>query len=161
MKLYIKRDISADGGGFEVYDGLGAMKYSVSLLTERQKQQLIIRQVSGKAVAEIYNKAIFVRYFTVRCSTGFYILMPNLRPCFSFRIYGSTYRFAGDLSSGRFSLYDVDKSPVMTQKKCWTRYGNGYELEIYNEEQEHFSLSCAICADLFITAAEEDMVLTG
>lgn len=161
MKLYLKRDISPDGGGFEVFDALGSLKYTVSVLTERQKQQLIIKQVSGGMVAEIYNKSFLMRYFTVRCKTGFYILMPSMRPCLSFRIYGSTCMFAGDIASGRFSLYDVDKSSVMTQKKCWTKFGNGSELDIYIEEQEHFALSCALCAELFISASEEDRVPTG
>ena len=161
MKLYIKRDASADGGGFEIYNALGELKYSVFVSTERQKQQLLIKTADGSAVSEIFHKAFLMRYFTVRCKTGFYILIPNLRPCFSFKIYGSTYRFAGNVASGRFSLYDVDKSPVMTQKKCWTRFGDGYEIELFNEEQEHFALSCAVCADLFISAAAEDRVPTG
>lgn len=161
MKLFLIRNTSPDGGGFAIFNSLGQPKYTVSLYSERQKQQLIMNNTGGMTVSEILHKFFLMRYFTVRCNTGFYILVPDMRPCFSFRIYGSTCRFAGDIASGRFSLYDVDKSPVLTQKKCWTRFGDGYELELYNGELEHFALSCAVCADLFISAAAEDRVPTG
>ncbi len=161
MKLYIKRISSSGNELFMILDELGTLKYTVSAISERMKQRIIISDTSGNAVSEIIHKEFVMRYFTVRCRKGFYVLLPYMKRCFYFKIYGSTYRFAGDMTSGRFSLFDVDKSPVMTQKKCWTSFGEGYEIELYIPEQEHFALSCAVCADLYLSAAEEKPVLSG
>ena len=64
------------------------------------------------------------------------------------------------MASGEFSLFDVDKSPVMTQKKCWTKFGSGYELELYLAEQEHFAICVALCADIYLASAQQDPVLS-
>ena len=49
MKLYIKRDVSADGGGFEIFNALGELKYTVSVSAERQKQQLVMNTAGSAA----------------------------------------------------------------------------------------------------------------
>ena len=69
-------------------------------------------------------------------------------------------RFAGDILAGRFSLFDVDTSTVMTQKKCWSRFGSGFELEIYYTAQEVFALSAAICAAMYNSASETSPLLS-
>lgn len=150
MKFFLKR---ADSG-FEILDELAHLKYTVSLKTDRNKQKIIIKNLNKKPVAEILNQKLVFRYFSVRCRGHLYILVPVLKECFAFMIYGSTYRFLGDISSGRFSLIDVDKTPVMTQKKCWGKFGDGFELEIFNEEQKLFSMCCAVCAAMYISAAD-------
>ena len=160
MKLFLQRIVS-DDVGFQIYDDLGNCRYNVSVETESSRQRAIITGDSAVPVSEIVHKSFFMRYFTVRCQGGFFVLLPSMRDCFSFRIYGSSYRFAGDVSSGSFSLFDVDKSVIMTQKKCWCRYGDAYELNIFVPEDEHLALSAAICADLYISAAESSTVLSG
>ncbi len=158
MKLFLRRDASGGNSAFEVFDELGFSKYTVTVVSEKNKQKLVMLDAGGTAVSEILRKQFVLDYFAVRCNSRLYVLVPFCRECFSFAVYGSTYRFAGDVSSGSFSLFDVDKSPVMTQKKCWSKHGSGYEIEIFLEEQEIFSLSTAICADMYISAAEEDPI---
>ncbi len=153
MKLFLKRDNLEDGAGFTVFNQSGYSKYNVRIITEKTKQRIIISRTNDP-VSEIIYKELVIRYFTVRCRGRVYILVPGFKDCFTFVIYGSTYRFAGDIASGRFSLFDVDKSPVMTQKKCWGKYGDGYELEIYDNEQEYFSVSVAVCAAMYVSAVE-------
>ena len=160
MKLFLKRVLS-DDVGFQIYDDLGNCRYSAIVETESSRQRIILTGDSVVPVSEILHKSFLMRYFTVRCQAGFFVLLPSMRDCFSFRIYGSSYRFAGDASSGSFSLFDVDKSVIMTQKKCWCRYGDAYELNILVPEDEHFALSVAICADLYISATEASTVLSG
>ena len=122
MKFFLK---SSDKG-FEILDGAARLKYTVSVKTDRNKQKIIIKNSDKKTVAEILRKQLVFPYFSVRCKGHFYVLVPMIKDCFVFVIYGSTYRFLGDISAGRFSLIDVDKSPVMTQDidpYCYTLEG--------------------------------------
>ena len=152
MKFFLK---SSDKG-FEILDGAARLKYTVSVKTDRNKQKIIIKNSDKKTVAEIFRKQLVFPYFSVRCKGHFYVLVPMIKDCFVFVIYGSTYRFLGDISAGRFSLIDVDKSPVMTQEKCWSKFGEGFEINIFNEEQKIFSLCCAVCAAMYISSSETD-----
>ncbi len=160
MKLFLKRDSVGAEDGFSVLTESAGLKYSVSVFTDKTRQKALIQDSSGSTVSEIIHKNLVVQYFAVKCSGRFYVLVPYRKECFTFMIYGSTYRFAGSLGRGRFSLFDVDKSPVMTQKKCWSRFGDGYQLEIFREDQELFALSCAVSAAMFLAAAESSTVLS-
>lgn len=152
MKRYMKRDSSGDTA-FSIYDETGALLYCVAQKDDKRRQCLLLTDQDGQPLAEIIHKQLMLHYFTIRCQKSFYVLVPTVKECLAFLIYGSTYRFAGDLASGRFSLFDVDRSPVMTQQKCWTMYGDGYELALYLPEQEVFCLSVAVCAALYLSAA--------
>ena len=108
MKLFLKYNGSYGDYGFEVFDETAYTKYTVSVRTEKNKQQIIIKNLNKQIIAEIFNKNIVFRYFSVKCMGRFYILFPVLKEYFAFMIYGSTYKFAGDISQGNFSLIDVD-----------------------------------------------------
>ncbi len=158
MKRYMKRAYAEGTAGFTFYDETGLELYRLAGEDDKyrqNRQKLLMTDADGRPVAEIVHKQLMLHYCTIRCQSGFYVLLPNIKECFQFLIYGSTYRFAGDLAEGRFSLFDVDKSPVMTQKQCWTSYGDGFEIELYLPEQEVFSLSVAVCAALFLSTANE------
>lgn len=160
MKLFLIRDTSDEDPGFTVFNESAYPKYKASVHTDRTKQKIVISDSSGYAVSEIIHKNLVIEHFSVRCCGRLYVLVPYVKNCFTFMIYGSTYRFAGDVSAGRFSLFDVDKSPVMTQKKCWGRFGSGFELEIYYTAQEIFALSAAICAAMYNPASEANPLLS-
>lgn len=151
MKLFLKRDTSGEKAGFVILDETGFEKYIVTVKGDKTKQKIIIRTPEKKIASEILNKDLVIRYFSLKCNKRFYVLVPFVQERFAFAIYGSTYRFLGDMEQGCFSLIDVDKSPVMTQKKCWGKFGDGFEIQIFNEEQEIFSLSVAVCAAMYIS----------
>ena len=161
MNLFLKYDGSYGDYGFEILDETAYTKYTVSVRTEKNKQRIIIKNLNDQTIAEIFNKNIVFRYFSVKCTGRFYILFPVLKEYFAFMIYGSTYRFAGDIAHGSFSLIDVDKSPIMTQKKCWGKCGEGFELNIYSQEQEIFSICCAVCAAIYMTASDTKIQMVG
>ncbi|HCA56071.1 MAG TPA: hypothetical protein DEO95_11475 [Ruminococcaceae bacterium] len=161
MKRYIRREYAEEGPGFGIYDETGMLLYRLTQEEDKHRKRLYLSDTNDRRLAELMHKQLMVHYFTIRCSSGFYVLIPAVKECFVFYIYGSTYRFAGDIAAGRFSLFDVDKSPVMTQKKCWTVGGDGYEIELYLPEQEIFALCVALCAALYIAAAEESAVPSG
>ncbi len=155
MKLFLKRDEQ----NFLILDQSGNLKYNAIVTTENTKQRIVAENADGIPQSVILHKNSLIRHFSVRCCGKMYILVPVTGECFAFAIYGSTYRFTGDTANGRFSLYDVDKSPVMTQKKCWSKFGDGYELKIYSEKEELFAVSVAICAAVFLSSAEENAIL--
>ena len=154
MKLFLKRDNSLPEGGFTIYTENGYEKYRGVVRTEPNRQRIVVGRET-RLVSDIVRRDLFIRYFTIRCRGRLFVLFPSLSDCFSFRMLGTSYRFAGNISAGRFSLYDVDKSPVMTMKKCWGIYGSGYELNILREKEETFALSVAICAATYLTAETE------
>lgn len=158
MKLFLKREITDGEADFTVLSESARPVYSVFVHTEKTRQRIRIIDNDGNAVSDIVRKDLVLQYFTVRCCGRIYVLVPYNKECFTFMIYGSTYRFAGDLSSGRFSLFDVDKSPIMTQKKCWGKFGDGFELDLYKKDQQIFSVSCALCAAMFLLASEADAI---
>lgn len=158
MKLFLKYDGSYGDFGFEILDETACLKYTVSVKNEKTKQKIIIQTPEHQTAAEIFHKNLVLPYFSVHCSGHLYILVPLIKEYFAFAIYGSTYRFLGDIAAGNFSLIDVDKSPVMTQKKCWSPYGDGFELNLFNEEQEIFALCCAVCAAMYLSASDSKPV---
>ncbi|GEM_PF-5116101 len=161
MKRFMKRVANSSGFGFVILDETGMELYRIQGDSDKLKQRLYMTDRTGVIVSEILHGSFMLHFFSVRCRKGLYVLLPSVRECFSFTIYGSSYRFAGDLGTGRFSMYDVDKSTVLTQKKCWTAFGEGYELEVFRSEQEIFALSVAVCAAMYLTGAEEKTVLSG
>ena len=89
MKLFLKYNGSYGDYGFEVFDETAYTKYTVSVRTEKNKQQIIIKNLNKQIIAEILNKNIVFRYFSVKCMGRFYILFPVLKEYFAFMIYGS------------------------------------------------------------------------
>lgn len=159
MKLFLKRETTDETICFTVLDESAVLQYSVRVFTDKNRQKLLLQDSSHHTVSEILHKNLVVQYFALRCCGRFYVLLPYQKECFAFAIYGSTYRFLGNLSEGRFSLIDVDTTPLMTMKKCWGKFGDGYELELHCPDQEIFALSCAVCTALFVAAAERSTVL--
>ena len=156
----MKRDTSDISSRYVVLDDCGKEKYIVTGKSISSKQRLIVSDGENTKLSEIILNSLVATYFMIKCDKRIYALVPCINEQFAFLIYGSTLRFFGNISEGRFSLIDVDKSVVMSQKKCWGKYGTGFELNILDDEQELFALSVAICADMYISATENSAVLT-
>lgn len=150
MKLFLKRDTGATGA-FIVYDELGEVYCTISRESGNHMKYVMFDNGS-MPVSTIRINTMLLTYFTIRCRRRFYVLVPCVGESFSFAIYGSTYRFCGSIAAGCFSMLEPDGKTVMTQKKSWCKAGDGYELNITDEEHETFLLSAAVCADLFSSA---------
>ena len=155
MKLFLKRDVSAELTSFIVYDAKAQPLYTVLCNSETPSKQHIIDREDNVCSVIKYN-SFLMNYFTLRCSGRFYILVPCIGDSFAFAIYGSTYRFSGDLAAGRFSVFSSDGEIKMTQKKHPDETGESYELDIHDEEHQLFLLSVAICADMYMTLTENN-----
>lgn len=160
MKLFLKRDVSDISSRYVVLDDSGKQKYIVTGTNSTSRQKLKLSNANGEKMSEISLYSLVATYFMIKYDKRIYALVPCMNERLAFLIYGSTLRFFGDIAQGRFSLIDVDKSVVMNQKKCWGKYGTGFELNIIDEKQEIFALSVAICADMYLSAADKKAVLT-
>ncbi len=149
MKLFLKR---TEEGGFCFLDESARELYNVKIETSGSKQKITLADNEGMIFSNVTHRLIPVDNFTVRCNGKIYILLPQNTDCFSFKIYGSSYAFCGDMISGSFSMFDVDKTAVVTMKKCWSRIGDGYELHLYSENNAALALSVCVCAAMYIGA---------
>ena len=158
--MFLKRNSADEETRFVIYDQSGRVKYKVKVLSEKFRQKIDLVDSDDIVLSEITHKDLVLHYFTVRCCGRFVVLAPQIKDCFYFILFGSNYRFAGDIGSGSFSLFDVDKTTLMTQKKCWSRWGDSYELKILRPEDELFAVSCAVCADMYIAVSDHSRVLS-
>ena len=160
MKLFLKHDITDISSRFVIFDESGNEKYIVTGKSGSSKQIMYISDMNDNKVSLIAFLNFVGRYFSVKCEKRLYALIPCVNEHFGFMIYGSTFRFIGDIAAGSFSLIDVDKSPVMTQKKCWGKVGEGFEINIFDDEYEILALSVAVCAAIYISLGQENPVPT-
>lgn len=156
MKLWMKRG-TASGDGFTIYNH-HAEPVCNAEIDAGANIRIELRNEDRMLLSSIKFSRLMVNYFTIRCEHRFYVLVPCMGSPFSFAIYGSTYRFAGNLADGCFSMFNAKGETIMTQKKCWTPHGDGYELDIKEEKYYLFMLSAAICADLFLAVSEPGAV---
>ncbi len=158
MKFFIKR-------GAECFDGFTIYNYNAEPLyiaraEANPSMKITMTDSSDKTVSTIKLNNFMFNYFTIRCSKRFYALVPCFDKRFSFAIYGSTFRFIGNLADGRFSMLNSNGEVIMTQKKCWTQHGEGYEVNIKEGQYHIFMLSVALCADMYISLTESHPIPT-
>ncbi len=158
MKFFIKRGASCIDG-FTVYNDNAEPVYTAAV---EASPSLRIRLTDNgdRLLSSIKFNNFVLNYFTVRCARRFYALVPCMDKQFSFAIYGSTFRFIGNLADGRFSMLNSDGEIIMTQKKCWTQQGEGYEINITDGQYHIFMLSVAMCADIYIALTESHPIPT-
>lgn len=158
MKFFIKRG-TAYLDGFTVYNDDAEPVYT-AYVEASPSFRITMTDCGNKTVSVIKFNNFMLNYFTIRCSRRFYALVPCINSQFSFAIYGSTFRFIGNLADGRFSMLNSNGEIIMTQKKCWTRHGEGYEVNITDEQYHIFMLSVALCADIYIALTESHPIPT-
>ena len=154
MKLFIRRETSGGTAVFGVFDELGYLKYTVESSAEKRKQRMLILDSKKRPVSEILHKQFVLDYYTIRCGSRLYVLVPYCKECFSFAIYGSTYRFSGNLSLGEFIMKNADDKVKKKKKKVMTSSGEAFELEIDDNENRLFMISAAVCAASYQVIAE-------
>ncbi len=154
MKLYLKRNTIDSGIGFEIYDQAENIVFHVAATVDSSLKMAVESRV-GEPFSMIRFNTLLFPYFTVRCQRHFYVLVPCLGERFAFAIYGSTYKFSGDLGAGAFTMTDAQGKILMTMEKTLTRSGSeAYELEIHDTDRRMFLISAAICAAAYQVLAE-------
>jgi len=146
MKLYIKRDKSADKSMFIVFDEHCKEKYYVigtkdkfELVTLEKERLMKIRRVPLPAL-NAFSISAYKR--NIKFITGG---STSKVQCY---YYGIGWRIRGNIFVKSFDILDADNSLVATHAKCFSSCGDGYELNIINEDMELFSVATAICINL-------------
>ena len=154
MKLYLKRNTTDEGISFNVYDKNENIVFNaVSSIDSSLKMSIESR--SGEPFSMIRLNTLLFTYFTIRCRRHVYVLVPCVRDTFSFAIYGSTYRFTGNIITGSFIMTNSNGECMMKMEKTLTRNGDeAFELEILDSDHKMFLISSAICAASYQVIAE-------
>ncbi len=158
MKLFIKRGC-AYCDGFTVYSEKGEIVCTAEVKANTSIQ-IFLRDSSSALLSSMRYNTFVLNYFSIRCGKRMYVLVPCVGRHFAFAIYGSTFRFTGSLADGSFSMLNSGGETIMTQNKCWTSHGEGYELNISEDKYAVFMISVALCADIFLALSESDPVPT-
>ncbi len=151
MKLFLKRDLSADNNAFTVYDELGCVKYLVLSKQpgSKSKINLSVCDSDGKPVARIRKVPIagtntFMLKANKRRVTLVLLITSKGMYC---NFYGVNWHISGELVTKNFSIMDVDNSLIMQH----FHFADRCELEINDEVNELFCLTTAICVNLINT----------
>lgn len=151
MKLFLKRDTSADNGCFTVFDETGEEKYRVLALPSKliAKQRFTVTDTSGAVAARIRRLPIvgtrtYVLKFGGRHVT--FVMFSAAAGGHSY-FYGSNWCVSGEIYTGNFSIIDVDKTLILEHRK----HAAYRELLIPNRENELFCVAASVCANLINT----------
>ena len=146
MKLYLKRNTTDEEMSFNVYDHNENIIFDVRNSID-SKMKMSLESKSGDPFSQIRLNTLLFTYFTIRCRHHFYVLVPYIRENLYFSIYGSTYRFSGNIFTGAYAACDAEGNIMMTMERTHTISGSeAYELNINDDEHKIFLISCAICA---------------
>lgn len=151
MKLHLKRDVSADGAGFAVFDESGREKYrAVSVKTKvTKKTNLFLLDGNGNTAAKIRRLPIVGTYtFVLKVSKSHitFVIVPTKNGILSY-FYGNNWHINGSIAAKNFTIIDVDKSVVLSHRK----HADYCTLEIFDEDNELYCVAAAICANLINT----------
>ena len=140
MKYFIKRDVCADFGAFEIYDETGIEKYLAEFSKSKRSRKIIIHSADE----------IFVK---IRCLSVSNIIACNINAGGKkMRIIcsGVNWKICGNIAQKSFSVQDVDNTVIAVQKRVFSST-ESYELDVYSPSNELLSISVAVCINMLNT----------
>ena len=141
MKYFIKRDVCADFGAFEIYDETGIEKYLAEFSKSKRSRKIIIHSAD-----EIFVK---IRCLSVSniiaCNINaggkkMRILMGVNRNELVCICSGVNWKICGNIAQKSFSV----------QKRVFSST-ESYELDVYSPSNELLSISVAVCINMLNT----------
>ncbi len=144
MKLFVKRDKSADGAMFAVLDEFCNDKYYVKTV----KNNIALCDLRGKVMLKIKPlplPALRAYSLSTRQRSVRFIVNSKKNTCY---FYGISWHIRGDFFAKSFDIMDADNSVAATHAERFCDNGSGYELNIYSEHNELFCIGVAVCANL-------------
>ncbi len=149
MKLFLKRDISANDSVFTVFDELGKEKYDILFANKNSSVSLKITDIQKNTVATIRRLPIvgtntFVFKKNKKHIT--FVIVNSSKGIFC-NYYGKNWHIKGEIATKNFSIIDVDNSVIAMQKKI----GDALELNIAEDKNELYCISTSICISLINT----------
>ena len=144
MKLFIKREKTADGSLFSVLDEFCQNKYYVKSL----RNSIVLCDLNDKALLRIKRLIMpALRSYTLVSDERTIRFMINQRKSNCW-FYGMSWHIRGDFFTKSFDIIDADNSTVATHARRFSEGSSGYELNINSEHNEFFCIGVAICANI-------------
>lgn len=149
MKLFLKRDNSAQHTRFIVCDHLGNEKFNVTGRRTIGADKMIICSTDSTPLVTIRCTPFLVFYaFTVKDSKDrFAITATKSRRFIEYRFHGISWTLCRSNDGRSFEIFDADGKLIMSQSADRYLLTGAYELEIYSEQRECFCIAAAVCAN--------------
>ena len=149
MKLYLKQKVFSWHERFYVKDETGNDRFSVEGEILSWGKKLHIYDLYDREVAFIRQKvsSFLPRYFIeINGQVVCEIVKEMTFLKQKYRLEGLSWRVAGDFWAHEYSLDDGGKQ-IMTMSKKWATWGNSYELDIGDPDDEVLCLCVTLAID--------------
>ena len=155
MKLYIKEKVFSWGDKFTVKDEYGNDKYYVQGEVFSWGKKLHVYDMTGNEVAFIKQEVwSFLPRFYVYCNN---VQVAEIKKEFSFIFPKYSVAGLGWEIEGRFMAHDYEikkgSSTIVSISKEWMTWGDSYELDITNPEDEIVALAVVLTIDCVTEAS--------
>jgi len=155
MKLYIKEKVFSWGDKFTVKDEYGNDKYFVQGEVFSWGKKLHVYDMTGNEVAFIKQEVwSFLPRFYVFCNN---VQVAEIKKEFSFIFPKYSVARLGWEIEGRFMAHDYEikkgSRTIVSISKEWMTWGDSYELDIANPEDEIVSLAVVLTIDCVTEAS--------
>lgn len=154
MKLYIKQKVFSWGAKFTVKDETGNDRYFVEGEVFSWGKKLHVTDLSGREAAFIQQKVLSLlpRYFVYVNGEEVAEIVKEfsfLRPRYS--IEGLGWEINGDFWSHNYMI-TKSGNPIVTIQKEWMTWGDSYELDIADPDDEIVALAVVLTIDCVMAA---------
>ena len=158
MKLYIKQKVFSWGDKFNVADENGQSRYTIEGEIFTWGKKLHVYDSSMREVAFIRQKVLswMPRYFI---EIGGNVVASVVKDFTFFRqsyhLEGLPWQLDGDFWAHDYVLHENGKE-IMRMKKAWFTWGDSYELEISDPQDEILCLCVALAVDCAVDQSQND-----
>lgn len=149
MKLFIRRNISADKNAFTLFDEQGCEKYNIIPIKKKGYSGFKICAMDDKVMCKVRKMPIAtVNTYSIRDKSRRinFVCVP-VSGSIKCHFYGVNWHITGDAISKNFAILDVDNSVIATHKTIMS----DYELNVFDKANELIAIATSICIDLINT----------
>ena len=154
MKLYIKQKVFSWKDKFTVKDECGQDKYTVEGEFFSWGRKLHVYDMAGREVAFIAQKVMsfLPEYHVSRDGREVAVVKQKfsfMRP--KFEIAGLGWQVEGSFWQHDYQIYQAG-SRIVSISKEWMTWGDSYELDIANDEDEIIALAVVLTVDCVLAS---------
>lgn len=149
MKLFIRRNVSAENSAFDIFNEQGYEKYHIILKNKKDFNGFQIVTVNGDVMCKVRKMQIGnMSTYSIKdsCHRVRLVCVP-VSSEIKCQFYGVNWHISGDAFSKNFGIIDVDNSVIATHKKIIS----DCELNVFDASNELVSAAVCICINLINT----------
>ena len=156
MKLYIKQKVFSIGAKFNITDGNGEERYRVEGEVFTLGKKLHIYDIRGEEVAFVQQKllSLMPRFYvyvngekTAEVLKEFTFLKPK------YDIFGKGWTVEGDFLAHDYAIMEAGRE-IASVHKVWMSWGDSYELDILDTDDEVSLLAVILVIDAVMDAGQ-------